>query len=72
MLFNRSEYLKSTLGISAHGWHEQIIRTYEKLSEKGVELPTLNMKKISKLKENRNSMHYEVLGDLKMWRMMKL
>lgn len=71
MLFNRSEYLKSTLGISAHGWHEQIIRTYEKLSEKGVELPTLNMKKISKLKENRNSMHYEVLGDLKMWRMMK-
>lgn len=70
-LFGRGEYLNQTLGASPHGWHDQIIRTYEKLSEKGIRLPNLDINKVCKLKELRNSMHYEVLGDLKMWRMIK-
>lgn len=71
MLFRRPVYLKETLGISAHGWHEQIIRVYDKFNAKGVELPTLNIRKIMKLKDLRNSLHYEILGDLRMWRIFK-
>jgi len=70
-LFHRPTYLKEVLGITAHGWHEQIIRAYNELAEKGIGLPSLNIKKILKLKELRNSLHYEILGDLRMWRILK-
>jgi len=70
-LFYRPTYIRDELGISSHGWHEQIIRTYDELGRRGIRLPSLNIKKILALKDLRNSMHYEILGDLRMSRAFK-
>jgi hypothetical protein len=70
-IFHRQEYLADVLGVSSRGWHEQIINTYDKLAKKGIGLPSLNIKRISKLKDLRNRMHYEILGDLRMSRAFK-
>ena len=70
-LFRRRTYIRQVLGIERKSWHDTIIKTYESLTNKGVRLPRITIRKTFALKKLRNEMHYEILGDLKMWRMFK-
>jgi len=67
----RRHYIKTVFSKKIKGWHEQIIATYFGLIYRKVALPKLPAKKIAKLKDMRNEVHYNVLGDLKMWRVPK-
>ncbi|MEM3562443.1 MAG: hypothetical protein QXS27_05145 [Candidatus Jordarchaeaceae archaeon] len=71
MVFKRGNYVQQVLGLGAKSWHEIIIKTYEGLTKKGVKLPKIQIKKTKDLKNLRNEFHYEILGDLKMWRPFK-
>ncbi len=64
----RRNYIRSVFGWKIKGWHDQIIETYFGLISKGISLPKLSHAKVNQLKEMRNEVHYNVLGDLKMWR----
>lgn len=64
----RTEYISKNLGINADSWHDVILKTYKSLRSKGVKMPDMNIERTFDLKKLRNQMHYEVLGDLKMWR----
>lgn len=68
-LFQRKKYAKSFLKVKSHGWHEQMINTYDGIRKNDIGLPRLAIKKTHMLRKLRNSMHYAILGDLKMWRM---
>jgi hypothetical protein len=68
-MVKRSEYVENMLKINAHSWHDRIIGTYERLSTKGIKLPRISLSRVRKLKKLRNEMHYQILGDLRMWRM---
>jgi hypothetical protein len=70
-LFRRRTYIRQVLGIETKSWHDTIIKTYESLINKGIRLPRIAIRKTFALKKLRNEMHYEILGDLKMWRMFK-
>src|SRR2546428_5159157 len=67
----RVEYIRNISGEKPRSWHEQIITTYFMLVKNGVELPPVSSSRLSRLKDSRNGMHYDVLGDLTMWRMTK-
>lgn len=71
MLFERRTYARQVLGAEIKSWHETIIRTYKSLMDKGLRLPKISVRKTLTLKKLRNEMHYEILGDLRMWRMFK-
>lgn len=64
----RNEYMSKNLGVNADSWHDVILRTYKSLKSKGIRMQDMNIERTFKLKSIRNEMHYEVLGDLKMWR----
>ncbi len=66
--YNRRVYVASVCGRKINGWHEQIIETYFSLTTRNISLPRLPQRDVAKLKELRNEMHYNILGDLKMWR----
>jgi hypothetical protein len=68
---NRGKYLKNVLGIDTHSWHDRILATYEGFVQRGVRLPNIPMDRVRSLRNLRNAMHYQILGDLKMWRMFK-
>ena len=67
----RQKYMRDNLGFGAKSWHDQILKTYEGLGDKGIKLPSIDMESIFELKSLRNSMQYEILGDLRMWRMFR-
>lgn len=67
----RQKYMKENFGFGAKSWHDQILKTYAGLRDKGIKLPLIDMESIFELKSLRNSMQYEILGDLRMWRMFK-
>lgn len=67
-LFSRGDYAQNHLGISSNSWHEVILRTFQAFKSHGLELPNVNLQKTFDLKKLRNEMHYEILGDLRMWR----
>jgi len=69
--FIRRNYIKTVFGKRISGWHDQVIETYFSLISKGVSLPKLSKSKMNVLKEVRNEVHYGVLGDLKMWRIVQ-
>jgi len=71
MVSERQKYMRENFGFGAKSWHDQILKTYEGLREKGIKLPSIDMESIFELKSLRNSMQYEILGDLRMWRMFK-
>jgi hypothetical protein len=71
IMVNRSEYVKNVLDINARSWHDRILGTYEGFVAKGVKLPNIPLSKVKTLKHLRNEMHYQILGDLRMWRMFK-
>lgn len=64
----RNEYMSKNLGVNADSWHDVILRTYKSLKSNGIKMPDMKIERTFKLKGMRNEMHYEVLGDLKMWR----
>lgn len=67
----RQKYMRDNFGFGAKSWHDQILKTYEGLRDKGIKLPSIDMESIFELKSLRNSMQYEILGDLRMWRMFR-
>lgn len=67
-LFSRGEYAQNHLGISTSSWHEVILNTFKAFKNKGIKLPDIDLEKTFTLKKLRNEMHYEILGDLRMWR----
>ncbi|MEM3798285.1 MAG: hypothetical protein QXY74_07640 [Candidatus Bathyarchaeia archaeon] len=70
-IVKRSEYVRSTLQIRVLSWHDCIIGTYVGLSTKGTKLPRIPLSKVKRLRKLRNEMHYQILGDLRMWRIYK-
>ena len=64
----RTQYMVDNLGVNADSWHDVILKTFKHLRAKGVKMPDMNLERTFRLKKLRNQMHYEVLGDLKMWR----
>ncbi|MGI0091104.1 MAG: hypothetical protein ACREBS_05300, partial [Nitrososphaerales archaeon] len=66
--FVRRNFIKEILGKKVTGWHEQIIETYFGLIMEKIRLPKVSQSKLMRLKKLRNEMHYNVLGDIKMWR----
>jgi hypothetical protein len=67
----RQNYMRDNFGFGAKSWHDQILKTYVGLRDNGIKLPLIDMDNIFELKSLRNSMQYEILGDLRMWRMFK-
>ena len=67
-LFPRVEYLQNKLKTSSRSWHEVILKTFTGFKNNGIKLPIINLDKTFALKNLRNEMHYEILGDLRMWR----
>jgi len=70
-IVNRSVYVENVLDVNARSWHDRILGTYEGFVTKGVRLPSIPLSKVKTLKNLRNEMHYQILGDLRMWRMFK-
>ena len=66
---NKKRYVRDILQRRARGWHEQVIESYAGLRVKGIAIPRLAIKRTHMLRQLRNRMHYEILGDLRMWRM---
>lgn len=66
--FSRGEYAQNHLKISTNSWHEVILNTFKAFKSNGIDLPDINLEKTFQLKKLRNEMHYEILGDLRMWR----
>lgn len=67
-LFSRGYYAKTVLGVNANSWHDVILKTFEAFGNNDLKLPAIDLDKTFVLKKLRNEMHYEILGDLKMWR----
>lgn len=67
-LFSRGDYAQNQLGISTKSWHEVILKTFQAFKKNGIKLPAIDIDKTFDLKKLRNEMHYEILGDLRMWR----
>jgi hypothetical protein len=68
-IFSRGEYASNKLGINTQSWHEVILKTFQSLrDDKKVALCKIDLDKTFNLKNLRNEMHYEILGDLRMWR----
>lgn len=71
-IFSRGEYVQNKLKINTQSWHEVILKTFESLRDKNkIDLPEINLDGTFRLKKLRNEMHYEILGDLRMWRAYK-
>lgn len=59
-IVNRSAYVENVLDINARSWHDRILGTYEGFLTKGVKLPSIPLRKVKKLKNLRNEMHYQI------------
>lgn len=62
----RTNYIKQVLESDERSWHSQILTMYEKLAEKGIQLPEINLKNTKKLQQERNRYHYDILSQTAM------
>jgi len=67
----RKQFEHSLLGGGGLGHHKGIFKTYKVLSEKGVELPSLDIDKFQELKKARQECDYRLLSDTSMSRVMR-
>ncbi len=66
LLIERNKYLAAAFGKVKHGWHSQIIQTYQELQKSGVKLPKIDIAGCKTLLRERNKLHYDILGQLSM------
>jgi hypothetical protein len=67
----RQKYMNINFGFGAKSWHDQILKTFVGLRDQGTLFPKVDVDSIFQLKTMRNSLQYEILGDLRMWRMFR-